>query len=245
MCAWPAARARAVSVDRVGIHLAGLPCVRSSSSNESSSARAPSIIVLSERAIFRDCVAGFLRHAGFPRTIGARPHGSDGADAADLLLVDLGQMEGDIAPLLRHFHECRPHGTVVAIGTPMQLAAQAAEADGWIELSDPAERLSAIAKSVADHPGDRLKLAAPPEVRLQLRKWRSLTPRQRQVLALLGCGTDNGSLAKALGISERAVKAHVSALLERFGAQNRTQLALVACRAGMSCIGQPGLANAA
>ena len=118
----------------------------------------------------------------------------------------------------------------------MQLAAQAAEADGWIESSDPAERLYEIAKAVADHPDSRLKIPASLEIARQLRRWRHLTARQRQVLALLGCGTDNASLAKALGVSERAIKLHVSALLERFGVDNRTKLALVACRAGMALV---------
>jgi DNA-binding NarL/FixJ family response regulator len=53
------------------------------------------------------------------------------------------------------------------------------------------------------------------------------------VLGLLGCGVENSKIAASLGISERAIKAHVSALLEKFHADNRTELALIACRAGL------------
>src|SRR3712207_7722132 len=49
------------------------------------------------------------------------------------------------------------------------------------------------------------------------------TPRQRDVLGYLSVGSDNLKIAAHLGISERAVKAHISALLSRFGAENRTR----------------------
>ncbi|MBN1210924.1 MAG: response regulator transcription factor [Myxococcaceae bacterium] len=60
-----------------------------------------------------------------------------------------------------------------------------------------------------------------------------MTPRQRDVLGHLSTGSDNLKIAAHLGISERAVKAHVSALLSLFNAENRTELAVLACRAGM------------
>jgi DNA-binding NarL/FixJ family response regulator len=41
---------------------------------------------------------------------------------------------------------------------------------------------------------------------------------QREVLALLGCGMNSQQLAISLGISKRAVKAHISALLDKFKA---------------------------
>jgi DNA-binding NarL/FixJ family response regulator len=43
---------------------------------------------------------------------------------------------------------------------------------------------------------------------------------------------ENPTIAASLGISERAVKGHVGVLLEKFGVNNRTELALIACRAG-------------
>ena len=72
----------------------------------------------------------------------------------------------------------------------------------------------------------------PPRVEREFAIWESLTRRQRQVLGLLGCGLGNPKIAGALGISERAVKVHVSGLLEKFSVDNRTGLALIACLAG-------------
>ncbi len=57
-------------------------------------------------------------------------------------------------------------------------------------------------------------------------RW-SLTPRQRHVLALLIGGDSNARIAASLGIGERAVELHVTALLDRAGLDGRA--ALVAC----------------
>ena len=58
-----------------------------------------------------------------------------------------------------------------------------------------------------------------------------LTPRQRQVLHLIqDRGSSNKNIARVLRISESTVKLHISAILKKFGAINRTQLALMANR---------------
>jgi D-alanyl-D-alanine carboxypeptidase/D-alanyl-D-alanine-endopeptidase (penicillin-binding protein 4) len=59
-----------------------------------------------------------------------------------------------------------------------------------------------------------------------------LTPRQREVLELIVEGLDNAQIAARLGISERTVRAHVSNVLERTGAANRTQAAVAAIQRG-------------
>jgi PAS domain S-box-containing protein len=53
-----------------------------------------------------------------------------------------------------------------------------------------------------------------------------LTARQREIHALLRAGKSNRDIARALGIGEGTVKLHVSALLRRLGARNRTEAAL-------------------
>ena len=59
-----------------------------------------------------------------------------------------------------------------------------------------------------------------------------LTARQRQVLELIVEGLDNSQIADRLGVSERTVRAHVSAVLERLGVANRTQAAVAALQRG-------------
>jgi DNA-binding NarL/FixJ family response regulator len=58
----------------------------------------------------------------------------------------------------------------------------------------------------------------------------ALTSREREVLAELARGRSNREIARALRISEKTVKAHVSSVLAKLGVQDRTQAALLAVR---------------
>lgn len=61
----------------------------------------------------------------------------------------------------------------------------------------------------------------------------SLTPREREVLALVGAGLSNADISKRLYLVEGTVKAHVSAVLSRLALKNRVQAALLAYEAGL------------
>ena len=58
----------------------------------------------------------------------------------------------------------------------------------------------------------------------------ALTAREREVLAELAQGRSNREIARALHVSEKTVKAHVSSVLAKLGAADRTQAALFAVR---------------
>jgi DNA-binding NarL/FixJ family response regulator len=58
----------------------------------------------------------------------------------------------------------------------------------------------------------------------------SLTRREREVLAEIAKGRSNREIARALTVSEKTVKAHVSSVLAKLGVQDRTQAALLAVR---------------
>ena len=62
---------------------------------------------------------------------------------------------------------------------------------------------------------------------------RPLSARERQVLAWVAAGADNGDIAQSLQITERTVKAHVSSLYRKLRQDNRTQLALLARQLGI------------
>ena len=53
-----------------------------------------------------------------------------------------------------------------------------------------------------------------------------LTPRQRQVLELLGQGRPNKVIAQRLAMCESTVKVHVRQIMRKLGARNRTEVAL-------------------
>jgi DNA-binding NarL/FixJ family response regulator len=57
-----------------------------------------------------------------------------------------------------------------------------------------------------------------------------LTPREREVLAMVAEGLPNKLIARRLEISEKTVKAHLTRIFERLGVSDRTQAALWAQR---------------
>ncbi|WP_033310368.1 response regulator transcription factor [Streptomyces iakyrus] len=61
----------------------------------------------------------------------------------------------------------------------------------------------------------------------------ALSPREREVLGLVGAGLSNPEIAARLHLVEGTVKAYVSAVLDRLGVRNRVQAAIVAYEAGL------------
>jgi two-component system nitrate/nitrite response regulator NarL len=60
-----------------------------------------------------------------------------------------------------------------------------------------------------------------------------LTPREREVLALLGEGLANKAIAARLGISEHTAKFHVNAILGKLGVESRAEAIVRAARMGL------------
>jgi DNA-binding NarL/FixJ family response regulator len=58
----------------------------------------------------------------------------------------------------------------------------------------------------------------------------SLSPRERDILALIGEGLTNRQIGKRLYLSEKTVKNHISRLLAKLGVQRRIQAAVLAAQ---------------
>lgn len=63
-----------------------------------------------------------------------------------------------------------------------------------------------------------------------------LTPREREVLALIARGLTNEEIARELVISEHTVKNHVSSIYRKIRTADRTRAALLAIRAGLASV---------
>ncbi|MEH2517129.1 DNA-binding CsgD family transcriptional regulator [Bradyrhizobium sp. AZCC 1610] len=110
-----------------------------------------------------------------------------------------------------------------------------------IEISDPelADRLASLLGGVAG-----IRLVTPGEaaaVALVSREARAalepadveLTPRERDVLALMAEGASNKAIARQLGISVHTAKFHVGSLLDKLDATGRTDAVAHAARIGV------------
>lgn len=60
-----------------------------------------------------------------------------------------------------------------------------------------------------------------------------LTPREKEVLVCITQGRSNREIADELNIAEKTVRMHVSAVLEKMGARDRTQATIYAIQRGL------------
>ena len=150
----------------------------------------------------------------------------------DIVLLDLKLPGMDGVAVLRPLRAAGLRVLVLTSATEPSAAAAAvrAGAAGVVYKDiDPAALVRAI-RSV--HDGN--VLLAPEAVGSLIRGSRAdtLTAREREVLAGIADGKSNREIARLLGVSEKTVKAHVSAVLAKLGVQDRTQAAVYAVRHG-------------
>lgn len=58
-----------------------------------------------------------------------------------------------------------------------------------------------------------------------------LSPREREILGLIGAGLTNREIGKRLYLSEKTIKNHISRLLAELGVERRIQAAVLATQA--------------
>ncbi|NGO49022.1 response regulator transcription factor [Streptomyces ureilyticus] len=117
-------------------------------------------------------------------------------------------------------------GFLLKSGDPHELLAGVrAVADGAAFLSPK------VARHVIDGFGAGRRLSREAAARERVAP---LTPREREVLGLLGAGLSNPEIAARLHLVEGTVKAYVSAILDRLEVRNRVQAAIVAYEAGLA-----------
>ncbi|HKP17161.1 MAG TPA: response regulator transcription factor [Gaiellaceae bacterium] len=118
---------------------------------------------------------------------------------------------------------------------PRVLRALDAGACGYLlKDAEPEDLVAAVRAAAAGEAPLAPKAAASVLVeRRERRPADDLTEREREVLGLIAEGLPNKLIANRLRISERTVKAHVSAVLRRLGVDDRTQAAVWANRHGL------------
>lgn len=178
-------------------------------------------------------VTGNQAPSGPVRTAGDAGLGAEVLAEVDVILWDDGAGAGDV-------EVPRPQGATPWIG----LVADGARAKtlfargfrGAVRRdADPgqlASALEAVARGlvVIDPAFGAAVLPGPEPVRDETLH---LSPRETEVLELLAEGLSNKEIALELGLSPHTAKFHVTALLDKFGAETRTEAVVRAARAGL------------
>jgi len=196
------------------------------------------LLVIDDHALVRESLVLLLRgawpdavilHEGEPRRALVA---ADQAGDLDLVLMDLMMPLLDGIDLLAEFrvhHPAVPVLILSAVEDPAQVRrALAAGAMGYVPKSAGAQTLLAALRLVlaGETYVPRLVLdAAPAEESPRTAGAPDLTPRQVDVLRLLAQGCSNKQIARGLGLAEKSVKAHVTAILRILQVENRTQAA--------------------
>lgn len=207
-------------------------------------AGAARVVVAHRHELVAEALGRLLEHLGLEvagaagdldALVGHLPEGS-----ADVLVLDAG-FDATAGPIvaLQRIRELAPETRVVVLAESLDgmlgVLVREGDLDGVVLASDSgADLVAAIAQVVAGHsvfPAGWMRSARRVAAGSPLSQ---LSPRQREVLALLALGMDNDTIATRLYISRNTVKFHVRTIYERLGVHNRVEAARVLAGAGVA-----------
>jgi two-component system, NarL family, response regulator LiaR len=209
------------------------------------------VLITDDHSVVRQGLRMFLSLDPDIQVVGEASDGREALDMARILRPDVVLMDL-LMPVMAGIEATQlirkemPDVEVVALTSVLEDAsvtgAVRAGAIGYLLKDTNVEELHRAVRGAAE---GRVYLASEAAARL-MREVRApenpeaLTDREAEILMLLARGKANKQIASSLYISEKTVKAHVSAILVKLGVQSRTQAALHAIRTGLVSIDELG-----
>jgi len=199
------------------------------------------VVLVDDHAVVRSGLAQLVAAAGDMEVVGSASDGSEALAVVkdtepDVVLMDL-QMPGiDGVAATRALRAAGVSSEVLVLTSYSDsdriVAALDAGAVGYLlkdaEPDDILDGIRAVARGESPiHPRAARELLA---TRRPSADMPDLTPREREVLALVREGLANKQIARRLGITERTVKAHLTSIFATIGVGDRTSAALWAER---------------
>jgi DNA-binding NarL/FixJ family response regulator len=199
------------------------------------------VLIAEDHAVVRGGLLQLLGGADGIEVVGAASDGAEAVELAaaeepDVVLMDLEMPGVDGIEATRRIRavDDPPNVVVLTAFSDRQRILDAIDAGavGYLlkdaEPEDLIRGLEAAARG--ESPLDPKAAQALVAARAQQGGAPELTPREREVLALLAEGLPNKLIARRLEISEKTVKAHLTNVFQRIGVTDRTQAALWAQR---------------
>jgi len=201
------------------------------------------VLIVDDHPIFRDGLAGLL--ATLPDieiagSVGAAEEALDAVRQAappDVVLMDLNLPGASGVEATRQILAIAPHIAVLVVtmvdDDDTVFAALSAGARGYVLKGAPAGEISAAVRTVASGGAVFGAAIASRLIAGSARRRESfpatggeLTKREQDVLEILAHGASNQQIASTLGLSLKTVQNHVSRILDKMQATDRTQAAL-------------------
>ncbi|MCB0196715.1 MAG: response regulator transcription factor [Anaerolineae bacterium] len=205
------------------------------------------VMIVDDHSVVRQGLTMFLSLDDAIEIVGEAENGEEALALAqelqpDVVLMDLLMPKMDGITAIKQMRRDQPDIEIIALTSVLEdasvVGAVKAGAVGYLLKDTKADALcqaihAAAAGQVQLSPEAAARLVR--EVKLPDTP-ENLTERETDVLRLIGKGLSNKEIAHELGIGEKTVKTHVSAILNKLGVLSRTQAALHAVKIGLvSC----------
>jgi DNA-binding NarL/FixJ family response regulator len=195
------------------------------------------VLVVDDHALMRAGLRGLIAGAEDMRVVGMAADGTQALAAIaetepDVVLMDLSMPGMDGVTATRRISETHRDVAVLVLTSYSDqqrvLEAMDAGAIGYVlKDTDPVHLLAAIRSAAGgDSPLDPRVARTILHTRRVAAPAGELTDREEEVLTLVGQGMANKQIARALGIREGTVKAHLTSVFQRIGVHDRTSAAL-------------------
>jgi DNA-binding NarL/FixJ family response regulator len=202
------------------------------------------VLLVDDQAIVRQGLKALLSLEADLEIVGEAANGREALlttpNAVDVVLMDIRMPVMDGVAATRELLHQYPDLKILVLTTfeddELVQQAVAAGAVGYLLKDTPSEEVAQAIRAV--HRGyaqfgpgilQKMVVAQPAPLKPEIPPgFKELTPREREVLVLIGQGANNREIAEALFLSEGTVKNHVTNILGRLGLRDRTQAALLA-----------------